>query len=308
MSVAFSFVPAPLEAGYEGPALASVFFDPATTPVFSSQLSDAGFSSIVVDTPAGLLGNLDIASALAARNLSLDIAVTHWAGVMQPVAAAGAIARLFARTGGRLSLRILGTGPGDPDLEGACNQGHTACWQRTSDYLVVLQRLWTNDRPIDHECLSFSIRGGFIAEKGPFALRIPIRIGGRSGTALQVAARHADIFELPAGTQEETRVLIARVRHAAERYGRADRIRFALPIALHPARENEDLGTCIAPPALDRLRSLIEAGVDEFMVHGPASPQLLRRFARGVSGQSWTDDSGLRRPGPTSMIGPYLSA
>ena len=41
---------------------------------------------------------------------------------------------------------------------------------------------------------------------------VTIRMGGQSGTALKVAGRHADVFELTPGTLDEIRQLMERVR------------------------------------------------------------------------------------------------
>jgi alkanesulfonate monooxygenase len=70
-----------------------------------------------------------------------------------------------------------------------------------------------------------------VREKGPRDL-MPIRMGGLSGTALKVAGRHADVFELSPGTPADVARIMERVRVAAAEFGRTDRIRFALPVRL----------------------------------------------------------------------------
>ncbi|WP_292219204.1 LLM class flavin-dependent oxidoreductase, partial [Mesorhizobium sp.] len=86
----------------------------------------------------------------------------------------------------------------DEDAE-ARPVGHTVVWQRIDEYLVLLKRLWSNDRPFDHEGAFYSVKGGYVPRKGPHGADVTIRLGGQSGTALRVAGRHADVFELSAG-------------------------------------------------------------------------------------------------------------
>ncbi|TIV58995.1 MAG: LLM class flavin-dependent oxidoreductase, partial [Mesorhizobium sp.] len=102
----------------------------------------------------------------------------------------------------------------DSDAE-ARPVGHSVVWQRIDEYLVLLKRLWSNDEPFDHEGAFYSVRGGYVPRKGPHGADLTIRLGGQSGTALKVAGRHADVFELAAGSPDEVARLMQRVRSAA---------------------------------------------------------------------------------------------
>src|SRR5690606_12412014 len=183
-----------------------------------------------IDDAGGLLYNFYLASAAASFTPQLEAVLPHWAGVMTPEIAAQQIAALDLKCGGNFALRILVDEVprgGDTAQEQA---GHAQSWQRTDEYLTLLKRLWSNDRPFDHDGPYYSVRQGFIVRKSPRQHSIPIRRSGRSGTAIQVAARHADVFELPSGTPGEILSLTERFRSAATVYGRGEKIRFALPI------------------------------------------------------------------------------
>ncbi|WP_292206845.1 LLM class flavin-dependent oxidoreductase [Mesorhizobium sp.] len=206
------------------------FYDFAETATKLSLIEDIGFQKIVVDDPAGLLTNMDIAARALDRTCSLEAVLTHWAGVIEPTVAARQLAALDAKGGGRLSLRILSEPLNDDDAE-ARPVGHTIVWQRIDEYLVLLKRLWSNDRPFDHEGAFYSVRGGYVPRKGPQGAGMTIRMGGQSGTALRVAGRHADVFELAPGSRGEIRRLMERVpvpppkrpgRQAAFRASRPD--------------------------------------------------------------------------------------
>ena len=103
-------------------------------------------------------------------------------------------------------------------------------------------------------------RSGFVEKKGPQGPDIAIRMGGVSGVALDVAGRHATVFELTPGAPEEIRDLIERVEAAAARYGRAGKIRFALPVLLapsgsRPATSDSPSGRSAFPAASEGSRS-----------------------------------------------------
>ncbi|CCV04559.1 conserved hypothetical protein [Mesorhizobium metallidurans STM 2683] len=279
MPIEFTHVPGKTHA-----ADASFFYDFVETATKLSLIEDAGFRKIVVDDPAGLLTNMDLAAQALDRTSSLEMVLTHWAGVIEPTVAARQLAAIDAKSGGRLSLRMLSEPLNDDDAE-TRPVGHTVVWQRIDEYLVLLKRLWSNDRPFDHEGAFYSIKGGYVPRKGPHGADVTIRMGGQSGTALKVAGRHADVFELTPGSLDETRQLIERVRSAAAEHGRAGKLRFALPVRLGAqgnAASCQKAVEIAGPPAQVALSLLPYAalGIQEFMLVGVDRPREIAFAAR----------------------------
>lgn len=279
MPIEFTHVPA---ATWRNEAGAPFFRDVAEAARMLSRLEDAGFNKVVVDDPKGLPANIEGAASVLDSASPLDIAVSHRVTSLEPTAAARQLAALDARGKGRVALRVLGETAGD-DAAGAA--GHVAAWQRIDEYLVLLKRLWSNERPFDHEGAFYSVKGGFVPRKGSRGVSIDIRLGGPSGTALKVAGRHADVFELAPGSIDEVGRLMARVRAVAAEHGRASKLRFALPVRLgasgysafeRPAVELAD------PPARAALTLLSYAtlGIEEFMVAGLDSPWAISTAGR----------------------------
>ncbi|MCV3208147.1 LLM class flavin-dependent oxidoreductase [Mesorhizobium sp. YC-39] len=279
MPIEFTHVP-----GKTQPANASFFYDFVETATKLSLIEDAGFQKIVVDDPAGLLTNMDLAAQALGRTSSLEVVLTHWAGVIEPTVAARQLAGLDMKSGGRLSLRMLSEPLSDDDAE-TRPVGHTVVWQRIDEYLVLLKRLWANDRPFDHEGAFYSIKGGYVPRKGPHGADVTIRMGGQSGTALKVAGRHADVFELTPGSLDEIRQLMERVRSAAAEHGRAGRLRFALPVRIGSAGNAASCQKAVeiaGPPAQVALSLLPYAalGIQEFMIVGVDRPREIAFGAR----------------------------
>ena len=248
---------------------------------------EAAFSNIVIDGPAGILTNMDVAAETASATSSVGIALTHWSGVIHPVVAAQQIAALDRLAEGRLSLRFL-LAPDGQDREEAGS--HVETLRQTDEYLVLLKRLWSNEQPFDHEGPHYSVTSGLVTKKGPQGPDMPIRMGGVSGIALDVAGRHATVFELTSGDPEEIRDLIGRVEAAAARYGRAGRVRFALPVRLaapwRPGeRDPSDPVAIWGPPArvAQTLLAYAALGICEFMVSGLDDEGAILAFARDVA-------------------------
>ncbi|RWO99485.1 LLM class flavin-dependent oxidoreductase [Mesorhizobium sp.] len=278
MPIEFTHIP-----GKTADAAVPFFYDFAETATKLGLIEDGGFRKIVIDDSAGLLTNMDLAAQVLDRTSSLEVVLTHWAGVVEPTVAARQLASIDRKSGGRLALRMISEPLSDADAE-TRPVGHTVIWQRIDEYLVLLKRLWSNDRPFDHEGTFYSIKGGYVPRKGPHGADLVIRMGGQSGTALKVAGRHADVFELAPGSIDEIRQLMERVRRSAAEYGRAGKLRFALPVGIHQgaSASGHKAVDVAGPPAQAALSLLAYAalGIDEFMIVGVDTPREIATLGR----------------------------
>ncbi len=148
------------------------------------------------------------------------------------------------------------------------------------------------ERPtFDHEGPHYSVAGGFVEKKGPQGADMPIQLGGVSGVALDVAGRHASVFELTPGTPEEIRR-----PDPARRGGRyplrqiGQKIRFALPVLLTPAGQAGHTSSPGAigvsgPPArvAQTLLGCAALGISEFMVSGLDDEDAIAAFTRDIA-------------------------
>ncbi|MFD9897258.1 LLM class flavin-dependent oxidoreductase [Mesorhizobium sp. NPDC059025] len=229
--------------------------------------------------------SLDFVDRTVAREIEQQqIVLTHGAGELDPVSAARRLAALQLQHNGRIALRVPARGMVDTDRQ----PSHIAFWRRVDEYLTLLKRLWANEKPIDHEGPFYSVVGGFVPRKGARGTAVPIRMAGLSGTALNVAGKHADVFELAAVSPDEARLLASRVRAAAARHGRQGKVRFALPVVFDASgQETAASGQFILsrPPAQAALQllSFVDAGVSEFMVGGIGTTEDLDAFEHVVS-------------------------
>ncbi len=255
---------------------------------------ERAFRNVVIDGPGGILTNMDVAAETAEATSHVGIALTHWSGVLHPVAAARQIAALDRVSDGRLALRMLVGPDGRTDDVQAGDVGHAPrhaeALRDMDEYLVLLKRLWANDKPFDYEGPHHSVRSGFVPEKGPQHSDIPIRIGGVSGIALDVAGKHATVFELTPAPHAEMRGVIERVETAASRYGRAGKISFALPVLLDDkSTPSEGASASFVSLAgspkkvAQTLFSYAALGINEFMVSGLDDEDTMERFVQEIA-------------------------
>jgi alkanesulfonate monooxygenase len=215
---------------------------------------------------------------------SLGVEIEHRAGSIEPEIAARQIATIDQLSGGRLTVKV--TPPAGEDLS------HEERFARLDENLVLLKRLWSNDGPIDHEGRYFRLKAAFSAAKPFNGASVSLALGGVSGTALQVAARHADVFILPALGVDEVSQTIERVRSAATAYGWRKAIRFVLPVGVANTQGEHDAPAGVALPSGTPARiawflgAYLDAGVTDFIATGLRSASELAAFGAKVVRQA----------------------
>ena len=194
----------------------------------SAQAHEAGgFDRVLIgyyaDAPDGML----LASFIAQATERLGLLLAHRPGFVAPTVAARALATLDQISDGRLAVHIiLGGDDADQRRDGDC-LGKDERYARTEEYVRILKEIWTAPGPVSHDGPHYWFEQAATAVRTVQRPRIPIYFGGASQAAIDVSAKHADVFALWGETQAQVRELTARVRAAAAAENRRD-IRFSL--------------------------------------------------------------------------------
>jgi alkanesulfonate monooxygenase len=242
-----------------------------STPLFLSKLGlleRTCFGQILVGSPKSTTENIALAAEIVRRTTSLRIVVAVIATDILPIEAASRIADLDRASDGRISVRLVS---GD-----AAPASHLQAIQQMDEFVVLLKRLWSNDRPISHEGRFFRLENAYIPSKGPQGASIPLWTFGVSGTSMQLAGRHADVLELMPGSPETVAGQIERARTAAGQFGRANRIGFVLPVEIDGSETDacristmDPVVVCGNPAEIfETLQPYVSAGVSEFAIGG----------------------------------------
>lgn len=190
---------------------------------FAQAHEAAGFDRILVPhhstSPSATL-TISYAAAVTER---INFMLAHRPGFTAPTLAARQIATLDQFSGGRLAVHIISGGSDDEQQRDGDYLGHDERYARTDEYLQILRRIWTEDKPFDHEGDYYRFRQGYSEVKPAQKPHVPVFFGGASAAALEVAGKHADVYALWGESLEQVRDLIARVRAAAAPHGRQPR-------------------------------------------------------------------------------------
>lgn len=221
------------------------------------------FSEIVV-SPADARPNFELAAEILQRTESVRAVVVLPVSDTDPFEAACRLADLDHLSGGRVSVRL--------DLEqGAHDLDHMEMLQRADEFVVLLKRFWANDQPITFEGSFYRCTDALVPRKGPQGAGIPIWTSGASGSAIQFAGRHANVFQLQPGSLAEVAMLVERVNAARSQFGHRCCPRFVLPVS---GAENV---------TAEALAAYARAGVTAFAVSGLSERSAIASFAFKVA-------------------------
>jgi alkanesulfonate monooxygenase len=204
---------------------------PSSGPVFDREYmrdmarahEDGGFDRVLIgyfsSAPDGFL----TAAHIAASTGRLGLLLAHRPGFVAPTLAARKLATLDQLSGGRLALHVISGGDDADQRKDGDYLDHDGRYRRTDEYLDIMRRIWTADGPIDHQGEFYRFEGAFSDVRPVQQPHFPIYFGGASEAAVEVGAKHADVYMLWGEPLADVRHRIAGIRTAATRYGRSPR-------------------------------------------------------------------------------------
>ncbi|MBX6385611.1 MAG: LLM class flavin-dependent oxidoreductase [Microbispora sp.] len=190
----------------------------AFQPDFITRITQAheegGFDRVLAGYWTNAADGFLVLAHAAAVTRRLTFLLAHRPGFVAPPLAARKLATLDHLTGGRLALHVISGGEDADQRKDGDYEGHAARYRRTDEFLDVVRRIWTADAPIDHAGEFYRFEQAWSDIRPLQQPGLPIFFGGASDSALQVAARHADVYALFGEPLAETRAMLDRVRAA----------------------------------------------------------------------------------------------
>ncbi len=280
-------------------------FDKDYIRAFAQAHEQAGFDRILVgywsEQPDGFL-----VSALAGLATSrLGLLLAHRPGFVAPTLAARKLATLDALLDGRLALNVISGGSDAEQRKDGDFLDHDQRYARTDEFLEVVRKTWTAERPFDHEGRFYKVEKAYSAIKSEQQPHIPVFFSGASEAAIQVAGKHADVYMLWGESLANTRQLVERVRAEAAANGRT----IAFSLSFRPiVAETEEAAWAKAETILQQARERIaRTGAPEGKPQSAGAQRLREEAARGerLDRRLWTGIAGLVGGGQnsTALVG-----
>ncbi|MBM2614283.1 LLM class flavin-dependent oxidoreductase [Actinoplanes sp. LDG1-06] len=182
-------------------------------------LEDGGYDYTLLPYGSGTADSFVVASAVGQLTERIRPIVALRPNTTPPTVGAQKLATLDQLTEGRAVVHLIS---GGSDAEQA-RQGDylpkNRRYARTSEYIDVMRRSWTEPAPFDHEGEFYKF-DGFGPGFAPYESPIPISIGGQSDEAFAVGGAKADIFSFWGEPLADLRSEIDRVHDIARAAGR----------------------------------------------------------------------------------------
>ena len=150
----------------------------------------------------------------------LSVLLAHRPGFVAPTLAARKLATLDQLSGGRAAVHIISGGSDEDQRKDGDFTDKAARYRRTDEYLEIMRRVWTADTPVDHDGEFYRVEGATSDVRCVQRPHVPIYFGGSSADAVEVSAKHADVYALWGEPLADAAAHIAEVKAAAARHGR----------------------------------------------------------------------------------------
>jgi alkanesulfonate monooxygenase len=270
---------------------------------------NAGFDRALLAFHSTLPDCLQVGQHVASVTERLNVFIAQRPGFTAPTLLARQFATLDHLTKGRISLNVI-TGGDSAELaqDGNTIDDKDERYARTSEFLDVVRAEWTSAAPFDYDGKYYQVKRGFSQLKPYQKNGIPVFIAGASDAAVEVAGRHADVFALWGETYDEVRKVIAKVRAACAKNGRAAP-RFSLSFRPILA-DTEEKAWAKAEATLARAKAVQDKTGFVRKAGGPANEGSKRLLALAAQGERldkrlWTGMAALTdaRGNSTSLVG-----
>ncbi len=194
--------------------------DPAFVRAFAQVHEYAGFDRVLVPSSGTSPDTVLTVAYAALATERIHFLLAHRPGFVAPTLAARQFATLDQYINGRLAVHYI-TGGSDADqARDGDFLGHDERYARSDEYLEVLRRVWTADKPFNHTGTFYRVENAWSEVKPVQAPYVPIFFGGASAPALAVAGKHADVYALWGESLAQAKDLVTQVRAAAAQHQR----------------------------------------------------------------------------------------
>lgn len=183
-------------------------------------LEDGGFDYTLLPYGSGSADSFVVASAVGQLTERIKPIVALRPNTTHPLVGAQKLATLDQLTEGRAVVHLIS---GSSDAEQARHGDYLPKdrrYARTSEYIDLLRRAWTEPEPFSHDGEFYKF-DGFGPGFAPYDSPIPVSIGGQSDEAFRVGGEKADVFSFWGEPLDDLHGEIERVHAIARSAGRA---------------------------------------------------------------------------------------
>ena len=188
----------------------------------------AGFEYALVPVQTHCYEAWVTCAMVAARTERLTMLVAARPGLIAPTVTAKMISTFDQLSGGRVAVNLIAGGDAAELAADGLLHGHDERYDLMDETVSVMKRVWTEPHPVTHHGRWVHVDDAVVRPR-PLQRPYPrFYLGGISDAAVEVCAKHADVYLFWGDTPENIAARIARARERAATYGRADQLAFGM--------------------------------------------------------------------------------
>ena len=263
---------------------------------------DASFDYILIPVGHQCWDAWMTASTMIERTKKIRMLVAARPTYINPVLLAKMIATCDQTSRGRISINLIAGQSEAENVAEGITLDKEQRYEAMDEEVTILKKLWTSEgRQTDHEGKFYTLKGAELAVL-PYQNPYPqFYLGGGSGQAAELSAKHSDVHLFWGDTTERIASNMASLKEKAAKYGREEKLGFGMRLQII-CRENE----ADAWDAADKLVRNISPEHERYIVEHHASSvanqrvqELRRTMGDMIAPNLW---SGLARARPGAGI------
>lgn len=247
---------------------------------------DAGFEYALVPVVTTCYEAWIATAMMSAKTERLKMLVAARPGLIAPTLMAKMISTFDQLSGGRIFVNLIaGGGQAEMAADGVYYD-HDERYEVMDETVTLMKRAWAEPKTFDWEGKHNRVEGAEVFPKPVQRPHPPFYIGGISPAAIEVGAKHADVYLFWGNTPAQIKLDIAAVNAAAARHGRAGQLRFGMRFQVL-VRETEAEARAAAEHLIETATERAKAGRMSGLGNESAADGRMRQFATDTAGDNY---------------------
>jgi len=188
----------------------------------------AGFEYALVPVQTECYEAWIACAMVAARTERLTLLVAARPGVIAPTVTAKMISTFDQLSGGRVAINLIAGGSPTELAGDGLFHDHDARYRLMDETVEIMKRVWTEDEPVTYRGDHFTVEGAVVKPRPLQKPHPEFYLGGLSDAAVDVCAKHADVYLFWGDRPEMIAQKIAEAKERAALYGREGELRFGM--------------------------------------------------------------------------------
>lgn len=247
---------------------------------------DAGFDYILVPVATECWEAWITTAMVAARTTRLKMLCAARPGLIAPTLMAKMVATFDQLTQGRVYINLIAGGGVEEMAADGVFFDHDQRYEVMDETVTLMKQAWSARAPFDFEGRYFRVVRADVRPKPWQQPHPPFYIGGISPAAMDVGAKHADVYLYWGNTVGQIAKDIAEVRRRAAGLGRDDQLRHGMRFQVL-VRETEDEAWRDAEALIASATDRARASRMRRMGQQSEADARMRRLALETAGENW---------------------